>query len=616
MSNPPATGIAIICRYLPLLAETPGVYRMLGKNGEALYVGKAKSLKQRVMAYTLPETLPLRLQQMVNATASMEFTHTVNEAEALLLEANLIKHHRPRYNILLKDDKSFPYITLSRDHPFPRIGKHRGARSKDTYYYGPYASAGDVNRAIAALQKSFLLRSCSDSFFKSRKRPCIEYQIKRCSAPCVGYINENDYAHWVELAHDFLSGKSQAVQQQLIQAMEKASSEQAYEKAAQLRDRIRALTSLQTTQYLHDSNLKDADVIAVYSEGNAAAITVFFIRGGQNLGNKTYFPENTEGASLKEMLEAFISRFYQTNPPPPLLLVNAPLNQALLEEALSALAAKTITLLYPKRGDKQRLMEAAASNAKEALLHQQKQEAGEQQWLEGVMRLFGLSHPPKRIEVYDNSHTLGSHAVGAMVVAGAKGLDKNAYRRFTVKPGSLTGGDDYAMLKEVLTRRFGRLRSEMASSPESRTIPDVVLIDGGVGHLTAATQVMANLGLSNIPLICISKGPDRNAGHEQFHMAGRKAFRLPLHDPVLHYLQRLRDEAHRFAITSHRTKHSKTMRHSILDSVPGIGTVRKKLLLHHFGSAAAIQQASVRDLSRVKGINATIAQRIYDYLHT
>ncbi len=610
----PDHGPEFLRAQLKTLPSAPGVYRMLNAKGEVLYVGKAKHLKKRVSAYTQLSKLPARLQRMVSATHALEITTTATEAEALLLEANLIKHHAPRYNILLKDDKSFPYIAIDDTHAFPRISKYRGAQHKGHSYFGPFASAGDVNRALAAIQKAFLIRPCSDNVFANRTRPCMEYQIKRCSAPCVGRISESDYAALLADAKAFLSGKSQRIQDTLAAQMEEASAALDYERAASLRDRLRALAHIQARQHINAPQLKDADIIGLFSKGDQVCIQVFFVRAGHTLGNRAFFPVHTEEHTPEVIMEAFLGRFYHTHTPPQQLLLSHPIyGQNIMEEALSSVAKKPVTIHLPQRGEKRRLIEMVCRNAEEALQRKQQEIASEHSLLKGVEEAFGLDSTPERIEVYDNSHIMGSHPVGAMVVAGTEGFLKNAYRRFTVDAGSRTGGDDYAMLREVFTRRFGRLQRE--DPDRERGWPDLVLIDGGPGHMRAAQDVFADLGISDLPFVCIAKGPDRNAGREKFYMPDRPAFSLAKNDPVLYYLQRLRDEAHRFAIFSHRSKRSRAIQRSELDSIPGIGPTRKKALLNYYGSVAAIKQAGLEDLEKVPGISKQIARTIFSHLH-
>lgn len=587
----------------------PGVYRMLGADGEVLYVGKAKNLTKRVTSYTHGRRLTYRLQRMVAQTVAMEIVTTETEAEALLLEANLIKRLKPKYNILLRDDKTFPYILLT-DHVFPRITKHRGSKKQKGAYFGPFASAGDVNETIENLQKIFLLRPCSDSYFASRKRPCLEYQIKRCSAPCVGKISEDDYQHLVDQARAFLSGKSREIQKQLVVEMQQASDEMDYEHAAQIRDRIQALNHIQAKQAINLPSLKDTDVIGLSREDEHCCVQVFFFRAGQNFGNKAYFPIHTADMTDEEILNGFIGQFYQTHFPPGMILTSTKVQGTkAVEEALSSVVNHKVHINVPKQGDKFKVVSTAVQNAKEALLRKVGKLAHQQGQLEKLADLLQLPEVPKRIEVYDNSHISGKHATGAMIVAGEEGFIKNAYRRYNVTSTSLTGGDDYGMLKEVLQRRFTTLQK----CPEDK--PDIMLIDGGKGHLSVASKVFEEFAVTDIMLVCIAKGPQRNAGREQFFMVGKEPFQLEPNDPVLYYLQILRDEAHRFAIGTHRKKRADAIKGSSLDAIPNIGAIRKKALLHHFGSAKAVEQASVEDIAKVEGISRPLAQKIYDHLH-
>jgi excinuclease ABC subunit C len=607
-----AEGKKIIKRYVEELPGTPGVYRMLDANGDALYIGKAKNLKNRVSNYVNAEALNTRLQRMVAQTASMQITTTRSEAEALLLEANLVKKFTPRYNILLKDDKSFPYIFFSGDHPYSRLEKHRGAKTKKGKYYGPFVSGHAVNETITLLQKAFLLRPCSDNIFKNRTRPCLQYQIKRCSAPCVQKISTEEYNKLVAQAQAFLSGKSKLIQEQLIAEMQALSLTMHYEKATVIRDRIKALAHVQQQHGIGGASVGDADIIAMARDGRQCCVQLFSYRGGQNYGNRTWFPAHTEQVSDSEILSTFIGQFYQTQPIPPLILVSHYLEEtSLLEEALRMNADHKIDILNPIRGEKKNVVEQAVRNAREALVRHISMNISQAFVLEGVQKLFGLEEMPERIEVYDNSHISGTDAVGAMIVAGPQGFMKNEYRKFNIKWSDTKPGDDYAMLREVLFRRFRRLQEE---GDESKR-PDIVLIDGGAGQLSTATKLFEELGISGICYAGISKGPDRNAGREWFHMPGREPFQLPENDPVLHFLQRIRDEAHRFAIGAHRNKRSKSMSVSALDQIPGIGGLRKKALLLHFGSAAAMSAASMEELAKVEGISTSTAKVIYAFFH-
>jgi excinuclease ABC subunit C len=599
---------------LQTMPGNPGVYRMLDAKGDALYVGKARNLKKRVTSYTQIARLPERLRRMVADTVAMEIVTTHTEAEALLLEANLIKRLKPRYNILLRDDKSYPWLMLTEDHPYPQIAKHRGAQVKKASYWGPFASAWSVNLALQALQRVFLLRTCTDSVFANRTRPCLLYQIKRCSGPCVGRISEAEYGKLVEQAKAFLSGKSGAVQKDLAVAMQEAAEHLEFERAAAIRDRIRGLTHIQGSDVINPASLTDADVIALHQEAGQSCIQVFFIRGGRNNGNRSFFPTHAKGDEEGAVLAAFIAQFYDDKPPPSLLLLShAPDERELLAEALSLKAGRKVTLFVPQRGEKHDVVLHARTNAREALERKLAETAGQGKLLAAVAELFGLPETPKRIETYDNSHIMGTNAYGVMVVAGPEGFDKSAYRKFAIK-GPITPGDDFAMMREVLTRRFGR---SLAEDPDrqSGTWPDLVLIDGGAGQLSAVSAVMAELGLADIPLVAIAKGPDRDAGREWFHIAGRDAFQLPPRDPVLYFLQRLRDEAHRFAITTHRNARSKKITTSELDEISGIGAARKKALLLHFGSARGVKGAGLRDLEAVDGINRATARAVYAFFH-
>ncbi|HEV2549320.1 MAG TPA: excinuclease ABC subunit UvrC [Stellaceae bacterium] len=633
-----ARGISIIREALRSMPPGPGVYRMLDRRGDALYVGKARSLKSRVVHYTNAGNLSTRLSRMVAETHAVEVVVTHTEVEALLLENNLIKRLMPRYNVLLRDDKSFPYIHLTGDHDFPRILKHRGARSAPGDYFGPFASAGAVARTVVALQRAFLLRSCSDSIFASRTRPCLLYQIKRCSAPCVGRIDKAGYERLLDEARGFLTGKSKEVQERLAAYMQELSDNLDFESAAFIRDRIRALTHVQGRQDISLDGIADADVIGAHQAGGHTCVQVFFFRAGQNWGNRAYFPSHDRQMPVEQVLSAFLGQFYENKLPPKLILLShEPSELALLEEALATHAGGKVELAVPQRGDKRKLVEHALLNAREALGRRLSESATQQKLLEGVAQALGLEAPPQRIEVYDNSHIQGSHAVGAMIVAGPDGFVKNAYRKFTIRgaraapqgdlaaaiaasaepetsAAALVPGDDYAMMREVLSRRFARAIKEDPTR-EKGTWPDLVLIDGGAGQLSSAQQVLADLGITDIPLAAIAKGPDRDAGRERFFRPGREPFSLDTKDPVLYYLQRLRDEAHRFAIGTHRAKRTKAIGASPLDEIRGIGARRKKALLHHFGSARGVARAGLADLERVEGISKAVARRIYDHFH-
>ena len=631
-----ARGVAVIRGKVRNLPNAPGCYRMLNAKGDVLYVGKAKDLKKRVTAYTQPNRQPNRIQRMIAETLAMEFVTTHTEVEALLLEANLIKRFGPRYNVLLKDDKSFPYILITGDHPAPQLTKHRGARNRKGEYFGPFASAGAVNRTIVALQRAFLLRPCADTIFATRSRPCLQYQIKRCAAPCVGRISEADYAQLVGQARDFLTGKSDAVKLRLSAEMQKASDHLEFEQAAKLRDRIQALAQIQSRQDINVEGVDEADIIAAYQAGGHTCIQVFFFRNHGNYGNRAYFPSHDRQAELPEILAAFIGQFYENKTPPRLILVSEPpAEAALLGEALSLRAGARVELLTPKRGDKRKPVEHALRNAKEALARRLAESASQSKLMQGVAEVFGLEAPPKRIEVYDNSHISGTNAYGAMIVAGPEGFLKNQYRKFAIRdlaesavetpeaveapvaiaPAAIAPGDDYAMMRQVLTRRFSRALKEDPDR-ERGSWPDLVLIDGGQGQLGVAREVFAELGIDDVALAAIAKGPDRNAGRERFFLPGRPAFSLDPKNPVLYYLQRLRDESHRFVIGTHRAKRSKQLVQSVLDEVAGIGAKRKKALLLHFGSARAVSQAGFTDLCAVPGISEAVARKIYDHFHS
>ncbi len=607
-------GVETIKGYLRTLPDRPGVYRMLNDHGDALYVGKARSLKRRVINYTMPVKLPIRLQRMIAETTQMEFVTTHTEVEALLLESNLIKKLMPRYNVLLRDDKTFPHILIKGDHAFPQLTKHRGTRSEPGHYYGPFASAGAVNRVLTALQRAFQLRTCADTVFATRTRPCLQYQIKRCTAPCVEKVSPPEYADQVNEARAFLEGKSRDIQADLAHAMQEAAENLEFERAAKLRDRIRALTAIQAHQDINIEGVDDADIIAAHQDGGLTCIQVFFFRGGRNYGNRAYFPSHDKAQEIDEVLAAFIAQFYDNKAAPGLVLVSHELTEHdLLQEALSVRAGHKVDLHLPKRGDKKRLIDHAVTNAREAHGRRLAESGSQTKLLAGVAEVFGLTEPPKRIEIYDNSHIQGTNAIGAMVVAGPDGFIKNAYRKFNIKvPGA--AGDDYAMMREVLTRRFERVIKE---DPEraGENWPDLVLIDGGEGQLAVVAEVFAELGIEDVCLAAIAKGPDRDAGRERFFMQGRPPFGLDHKSPVLYYLQRLRDEAHRFAIGTHRARREKAISASPLDEVTGIGPRRKKALLLHFGSARAVSRAGLADLEAVEGINRTVAKIIYDHFH-
>ena len=613
--TPLADGVAVIAGVLKTLPGLPGVYRMLSAKGTVLYVGKAKNLKKRVSNYTHPDRQSLRIQRMIAETASMEVVTTHTEAEALLLESNLIKKLAPRYNILLRDDKSFPYILVTGDHDWPMVVKHRGARNRAGQYFGPFASAGSVNQVLTILQRAFLLRTCTDAVFASRTRPCLLYQIKRCCGPCAGRISQTDYQALVGEARDFLTGHSQAVQQSLSQRMAAAADAMEYERAAQYRDRIRAMAHVHMHQDVNPLELGDADVVALYQAGGHSCVQVFFFRAGFNCGTRSYFPAHAQDASAPDVLAAFLGQFYaDKEPPSQILLSEDPGEPELLAQALSDKVGRKVHLTVPKRGDRRRVLDHALDNAREALGRRMAENGAQAQLLQGVADLFGLDAAPNRIEVYDNSHIQGAHAVGAMIVAGPQGMDKSAYRKFTIRTPD-AAGDDFAMMREVLTRRFGRALTDDPDRDRGLW-PDLVLIDGGQGQLSAALDVLTELGIPDVPLVGIAKGVDRDAGRERFFMDGREPFGLPLRDPVLYFLQRLRDEAHRFAIGTHRAKRSKAIGQSVLDDVPGIGASRKRALLHHFGSARAVGDAGLKDLEAVPGISKAMAKKVYDHFHS
>ena len=609
------TGLKTLRDGVRTLSSSPGVYRMLDRRGDPIYVGKARNLKRRVTNYTQLDRLPNRLRRMVAETKGLEIVVTNSEVEALLLESNLIKRFQPRYNVLLRDDKSFPYILLTGEHAFAQVTKHRGAHKRKGDYFGPFASAKAVNRTVTALEKAFLLRSCSDQVFENRDRPCLLYQIKRCSAPCVGKIDQAGYEALVAEAKAFLFGESRRVQDELAEAMQDAAENLQFERAAKLRDRLRALSAVQAHQDVNlQGEIEDADVIAAFASGGQICVQVFFYRAGRNYGNRAYFPRHDKKDEIEAVLASFVGQFYADKPVPRQVMVSHdPTEMDLLSEALSAKAERKVQLYRPQRGVKRDVMANALRNAREALERRQAESSTQRKLLDGVSEAFGLGAPPERIEVYDNSHIQGSNAVGAMVVAGPEGFVKNAYRKFNIKREGAPG-DDYAMMREVFHRRFSRALKEDPDR-ENGQWPDLVLIDGGKGQLSAVVETLAELGIDDVPLVAIAKGPDRNAGREQFFMPGSAPFQMPERDPVLYYLQRLRDEVHRFAIGTHRAKRSAAIKKSPLDEVPGIGPRRKKALLLHFGSARAVSRASVTDLLGVEGVSETVAQKIYDHFH-
>ena len=690
-----AAGRAVIMRHAKTAPGGPGVYRMIDRNGDVLYVGKAKSIRKRILSYTRPTGYDPRIERMIAATAALEFVSTTTETEALLLEANLIKRLRPRFNVLLRDDKSFPYILITGDHWAPQILKHRGARNREGRFYGPFASVWAVNRTITALQRAFLLRSCTDAFFEGRTRPCLLHQIKRCSGPCTREIDFAAYRELVREANDFLSGKSRKVKEELAAEMEKASAALDFERAAIYRDRLAALSAVQAHQGINPRGVEEADVFALHQDGGFFCVQVFFFRTGQNWGNRAYFPKADRSLDAGEVLGAFLAQFYDDKPAPRLILISHAFPECeLLAQALSTKSGHKIEVTHPTRGEKKELIDHALANAREALGRKLADTSSQRKLLAALGECFGLARPPRRIEVYDNSHIQGTNAVGAMVVAGPEGFRKNQYRKFNIRSAELTPGDDFAMMREVLERRFKRLMAEAPresvapngsaderlapspsplageggedrrSEPGERALnlehvephpspalallghplpqgervtepvasesdiesdesadgaespwPDLLIIDGGRGQLSAAQETLAALGLTDIPLVGVAKGPDRDAGRETFHMAGREPFMLKPRDPVLYFIQRLRDEAHRFAIGSHRARRKKDLREAGLQEIPGIGPTRKRALLQHFGTLKAIERASEADLAKVPGVSAETARKIYDFFH-
>jgi excinuclease ABC subunit C len=610
-------GAALIKDQVRRLPDAPGVYRMMGEAGEVLYVGKARSLKKRVTQYAQGRFHTQRVAHMVHLTRSMEFVTTKTETEALLLEINLIKQLKPRFNVQLRDDKSFPEILIRRDHPAPQIRKHRGAHTIPGDYFGPFASAWAVNRTVNSLQKAFLLRSCSDNVYETRTRPCMLHQIKRCSAPCVGLVSLEEYGALVELAHDFLRGKSRAVMKSLSDEMTAAADDLEFERAARLRDRIRALSSVSQEQSINPQGVEEADVFAVHAEGGQACVQVFFFRAGQNWGNRAYFPKvaNTiEGDDeAAGILDAFLGQFYEGQAIPRLILIShEPPNRELLAEAFSLKSGRKVEIARPQRGEKADLVAHALTNAREALGRRMAESSAQGKLLAGVAEAFGLEAPPERIEVYDNSHIMGTNAVGGMIVAGPDGFQKSQYRKFNIKSTELTPGDDYGMMREVMRRRFARLVKE-EDAGEAPPRPDLVLVDGGKGQLDAALEVIADLGVDDVVFVGVAKGPDRDAGLERFFIPGKTPFMLEPKDPVLYYLQRLRDEAHRFAIGSHRVRRKAEMTRNPLDEIEGVGPARKRALLHAFGSARGVSRAAAADLAKVEGVSDALAQRIVDF---
>jgi excinuclease ABC subunit C len=614
-AKPTKTGADLIRDEARRAPDGPGVYRMLGENAEVLYVGKARSLKKRILQYAQGRHHTQRIGLMVHLTRSMELVTTSTETEALLLESNLIKRLKPRFNVVLRDDKSFAELMIRRDHIAPQVRKHRGAHTIPGDYFGPFASTWAVNRTLNTLQKAFLLRSCSDSVYESRTRPCMLHQIKRCSAPCVGLIAPADYAELVDEAHQFLCGKSRLVMERLSKEMSEAAEELDFERAARLRDRIRALSAISMEQSINPSTVEEADVFALNMEGGHACVQVFFFRAGQNWGNWAYFPRVDKEDDEATVLSSFMGQFYENKPIPRLILTShEPADAVLLADALALRRNRKVEIQVPSRGEKRDLVNHALTNAREALGRKLSESSAQGKLLAGVAEAFGLEGAPERIEVYDNSHVMGTNAVGGMIVAGPDGFQKGQYRKFNIKGSELTPGDDYAMMREVLTRRFSRLVREEEEG-EDVVRPDLVLIDGGAGQLQVAVEVMSELGVDDIPVVGVAKGPDRDAGLERFFMPGKTPFMLEPKSPVLYYLQRLRDEAHRFAIGSHRTRRTIDLKKNPLDEIEGIGPGRKRALLHAFGSARGVSRASVQDLAKVEGVNEALAQRIHDFFH-
>ncbi len=611
----PITGHAVIQSYLKTLDGSPGVYRMLDAQARVLYVGKARNLRARVSSYARPTGHTPRIARMIGETASMMFLTTATETEALLLEQNLIKQLKPKFNVLLRDDKSFPNILVTRTHDFPMIKKHRGAKKEKGNYYGPFAGAGAVNRTLAQLQRVFQLRNCSDPMFESRTRPCLQYQIKRCTAPCVGHITKAEYAQQVQDAERYLSGRSTEIQEKLATQMAAASEAMEFERAAALRDRIKALTQVQTSQGINPRTVSEADLIALHLEKGQACVQVFFIRAGQNWGNRDFYPRVGEHVDQAEVLEAFIGQFYDSKEPPRQLILSHPIEDGdLMQAALSEKLGRKVTLLVPQKGEKAELIDGALRNARESLARKMSETATQAKLLKGLAEAFELPNIPQRIEVYDNSHIQGAHAVGAMIVAGPEGFAKNHYRKFNIKGDNLTPGDDFGMMKEVLMRRFKRLLKDDPDRAQGLW-PDLLLIDGGAGQVSAVAQIMREMGVEDIPMIGVAKGVDRDHGKEEFHRRGQRPIALRHNDPVLYFVQRLRDEAHRFAIGTHRAKRSKAMGATPLDDVPGVGAARKRALLAHFGSAKAVSRAALADLKAVDGVSGALAQKVYDFFH-
>ena len=609
------TGYKVIQKYISTLDSSPGVYRMLDDQARVLYVGKARNLKARVSNYARPSGHSGRISRMISETSSMMFLTTRTETEALLLEQNLIKQLKPRYNVLLRDDKSFPNILVTTEHRFPQIKKHRGAKSEKGAYYGPFASAGSVNRTLSQLQRVFMLRNCTDAMFESRTRPCLQYQIKRCSGPCVDRISTDEYGAAVKDAQRFLSGRSTEIQEKLAAQMAAASEAMEFEQAAGLRDRIRALTQVQTTQGINPKTVSEADIVALHLEAGQACVQVFFIRANQNWGNRDFYPRVAADMSHAEVMEAFLGQFYGTKEPPRSVILSHDIENAdLMQQLLSDKLARKVDITVPLRGEKLELISGALRNAKESLARKMAETATQAKLLRGVAEAFDLDQPPQRIEVYDNSHIQGSNAVGAMIVAGPEGLMKNSYRKFNIASEGLSPGDDFGMMKEVLTRRFKRLLKEDPDRSLDHW-PDLLLIDGGAGQVSAVAKVMAEFGVEDIPMVGVAKGIDRDLGKEEFHMRGQRPFALQRNDPVLYFIKRLRDEAHRFAIGTHRAKRAKAIGATPLDDIAGVGASRKRALLAHFGSAKAVSRANLADLKAVEGISAAMAEKIFGFFH-
>tara|TARA_R110002111_G_scaffold27573_6_gene59263 strand:- start:892 stop:2757 length:1866 start_codon:yes stop_codon:yes gene_type:complete len=614
-STPMKTGFDVIQSYLKTLDASPGVYRMLDSESRVLYVGKARNLRARVSNYARPSGHSGRIARMISNTASMMFLTTKTETEALLLEQNLIKQLKPKFNVLLRDDKSFPNILVTTGHDYPQIKKHRGAKKEQGNYYGPFASAGAVNRTLNQLQRVFLLRDCSNAMFESRTRPCLQHQIKRCSAPCVGKISPEEYGKTVQDAQKFLNGKSTDIQSRLASDMALASESMKFERAAALRDRIKALTQVQTAQGINPQTVSEADIIALHMEQGQACVQVFFIRANQNWGNHDYYPRVGPDVDAAEVLEAFIGQFYDTREPPrQLILSNEIESPDLMTEALSGKLGRKVELIVPQRGEKAELVDSALRNARESLARKLAETASQSNLLKGVAEAFSLDAAPQRIEVYDNSHIQGTNAVGAMIVAGPEGMMKNQYRKFNIRGEDLTPGDDFGMMKEVLTRRFKRLLKE---DPDRKLgmWPDLLLIDGGAGQVSAVASIMKEYGVEDIPMVGVAKGVDRDAGKEEFYRVNKRPMALRHNDPVLYFIQRLRDEAHRFAIGTHRAKRAKAISATPLDDITGVGAARKRALLAHFGSAKAVSRANLSDLKAVQGVSGALAERIYAFFH-